>query len=191
MNVKLSAEEPRTCIVLSDMRDPAKRATLCVMPTAVKIGQTIEKFRDEWIDDIMFFRDKCKDTNKYVEESEEIKRKRLDVEIAAKDDKYQRIKDKEHENDQKKLEAKVEKTTKLALEAIEKENKFEQLAIEEELMRQNEEEAKMNKAIDDEQTRQQCLEREIKKKQKMQSMEKQSLELAERVLTQKKKKIYE
>lgn len=181
MNVKLSAEEPRTCIVLSDMRDSTKRATLCVMPTAVKAGQTIEKARDEWINEIMFFRDKCKDINKFVEESEEIKRKRLEVEIAAKDDKYQRIKDKENENDQKKLEAKVEKTTKLALEAIEKENKFEQLAIEEELMRQNEEESKMNKAIDDEQTRQQCLEREIKKKQKMQSMEKQSLELSERV----------
>lgn len=180
LNVKISPEEARSCFVLSDLRDSTKKATLCIMPTAVKENQSIEKARDEWFKDIFFFRDKCKDKNKFVEESAEISRKRVEVEVEAKEEKYDRIREKENEDSQKKMEQKVEQTTQVAMEAVEKETKFEQLALEEELMREREEEGKLNSVVDDEQTRQQCMEREIKKKQKMQALEKQNLEIAEK-----------
>lgn len=157
------------------MRDPQKRATLCIMPTALKAGQSIEAAKEEWYHDIYFFRDKCKDRNKFVDESPEIKKKRQEVEIAAKEEKYERIKNKENEDDQKKIEKKVEETTKVALEAVEKENKFEQLAMEEELMREREEENALNVAVESERDKEACMEREIKKKQKMQALEKQKI----------------
>lgn len=157
------------------MRDPTKRATLCIMPTALKAGQSIEAAKEEWYHDIFFFRDKCKDRNKFVEESPEIKKRRMEVEVEAKEEKYERIKDKENEDDQKKIERKVEETTKVALEAVEKETKFEQLAMEEELMREREEENSLNVAVQSEKDKEACMEREIKKKQKMQSLEKQKV----------------
>lgn len=87
------------------------------MPTALKVGQSIEAAKEEWYKDIYFFRDKCKDKNKFVDESPEIKKKRMEVEIEAKEEKFERIKDKENEDDQKKIEKKVEDTTKVALQA--------------------------------------------------------------------------
>lgn len=71
------------------------------MPTALLEGQSIEKAKQSWVDDIFFFRDKCKDTNKFVEDSPEISKKRVQVEIEAKQEKYERIKEKENENLQK------------------------------------------------------------------------------------------
>lgn len=180
LNIKTSREEARSCFVLSDLRDPTKRATLCIMPTALKAGQSIEAAKEEWYKDIFFFRDKCKDKNKFVDESPEIKRKRIDVEVAAKEEKFDRIKNKENEDDQKLIERKVEQTTKVALQAVEKETKFEQLAMEEELMREREEENSLNSAVETEREKEACMEREIKKKQKMQAMEKQKLLLEDK-----------
>lgn len=180
LNIKNSREEARSCFVLSDLRDPSKRATLCIMPTALKAGQSIEAAKEEWYHDIFFFRDKCKDKNKFVDESPEIKRKRIDVEVAAKEEKFERIKNKENEDDQKLIERKVEQTTKVALQAVEKETKFEQLAMEEELMREREEENSLNSAVETEREKEACMEREIKKKQKMQSMEKQKILLEDK-----------
>ena len=71
------------------------------MPTALLEGESIAKARQSWVDDIYFFRDKCKDTNKFVEDSPEITQKRVQVEIEAKQEKYERIKEKENENLQK------------------------------------------------------------------------------------------
>ena len=103
-------------MVLTDLRDTTKRATLCIMPTAVKENQSVEKAKEEWIHDIFFFRDKCKDKNKFVDESPEIKRKRMEVEIESKEEKYQRIKEKESEDQQKTVEAKVTENAKVAME---------------------------------------------------------------------------
>ena len=176
MNTAEKSSEARSCFVLTDQRDPKnKRATLCIMATAIKAGQSIEDARDEWIHDIYFFRDRCKDRNKFVEESPEIKQKRMEVEIAAKEEKFERIKNKENEDDQKKIEKKVEATTQIALQAVEKETKFEQLAMEEELMREREEENSLNTAVESERDKEACMEREIKKKQKMMALEKQKL----------------
>jgi hypothetical protein len=86
---------------LTDIRDTSKKANLCIMPTALKEGESIEKAKQSWVDDIFFFRDKCKDTNKFVEDSPEIQNKRVQVEIEAKQEKYERIKEKENENNQK------------------------------------------------------------------------------------------
>lgn len=147
LNIKNSPEEPKSCFILSDLRDSSKRVTLCIMPTAVKAGDSVEKTKQSWINDIFFFRDKCKDKNKFVDESPEIKSKRMEVEVLAKEEKYQRIKEKENENMQKVVEAKVSDTAKTALEAVEKETKYEQLAYEEELMREREEENSLNVAL--------------------------------------------
>jgi len=173
LNILASPEDKRSCFVLSDLRDSSKKATLCIMPTALKAGQSIEKAKEEWFNDIYFFRDKCKDKNKYVDESPQIKQKRMEVEIEAKNEKFDRIKDKENEDDQKVIQKKVEANTKIALQAVEKENKYEQLAMEEELMREREEENNLNVLVESERDKEACMEREIKKKQKMQSMKKQ------------------
>ena len=145
------------------------------MPTALKVSQSIEEAKEEWIHEIAFFRDKCKDRNKYVDESPEIQKKRMEVEIEAKEEKFERIKEKENENDQKKVERKVEETTKIALQAVEKETKFEQLAMEEELMRERDEENTLNRLVESERDKEACMEREVKKKQKIQDVQKELL----------------
>jgi len=91
VNIKASPEDTRSCFVLSDRRDLTKKATVCIMPTALKAGQSIEDAKEEWCHDILFFRDKCKEKNKFVEESSD-KNKRMEFEGK------ERIRDKENED---------------------------------------------------------------------------------------------
>lgn len=151
LNLKNSAQDSNLCNVYYDIRDPTKQATLCVMPTAVKENESIEKYKENWVHDIFFFRDKCKDKNKFVDDSPEIKKKRMQIEVEAQQDKFMRIQEKENEDQQKVVEKKVQEKTKIALEAVEKETKFEQLALEEELMREKQEENMLNQMVEEEQ----------------------------------------
>ena len=86
------------------------------MPTSVKRNQTSESAREEWINDIIFFRDKCNEKTKFVleDDSTNIQKRLLDLE--SNQDKYSRIKEKEEEDKQKILETKVSERTHLALE---------------------------------------------------------------------------
>lgn len=52
-------EDPSGCFVAQDSRDSAKTVTLCVMPMALKASESKEHARNQWINDINFFRDKC------------------------------------------------------------------------------------------------------------------------------------
>lgn len=123
------------------------------MATALKENESIEKYKENWLHDIFFFRDKCKDKNKYVDDSPEIKQKRMQLEIESQQDKFLRIQEKENEDQQKVIEVKVQEKAKLALQAVEKEAKFEQLALEEELMREKQEENMLSRMVEDEQER--------------------------------------
>jgi len=40
---------------------------LCIMPLSLKAGDSIDGLRDEWINDIRFFKEKCRDKPKYVD----------------------------------------------------------------------------------------------------------------------------
>ena len=151
MNIKISREEPKICNEYSDIRDPTKRATLCMMPTAIRYNDTLDNYKEKWLKDIYIFRDKCKDKNKYVDESPEIKKKRMEVELEAKWEKYERIKEKENEDVEKIIESKIQQRAKHALQVVEKETKYEQLALEEELMRERDEENKLNQMVEEEQ----------------------------------------
>lgn len=123
------------------------------MPTALKESESIEKYKENWLHDIFFFRDKCKDKNKFVDDSPEIKQKRMQLEIESQQDKFLRIQEKENEDQQKVIEVKVQEKAKLALQAVEKEAKFEQLALEEELMREKQEENMLSRMVEEEQER--------------------------------------
>ena len=101
---------------MEDTRDFKKTAGLCIMPTAIKANQSFQEAKDEWIRDIEFFRDKCNEKTKYVEESEDISNKRLMVDLESKEDKYERIKEKEEEDKQNFIKEKVEDTAHIALE---------------------------------------------------------------------------
>ena len=150
LQISISQQEPRICNTYSDIRDSLKKLTLCIMPTATPAGSSIEDYRERWIRDILFFKNKCKDKNKYVEESPEIKKRMKDIEIEARNEKYERIKEKENEDDQKRIEMKAQNKAEVALQAVAKETKIEQLSMEEELMREAEEENSLNKQIEDE-----------------------------------------
>ena len=123
------------------------------MATALKENESIEKYKENWVHDIFFFRDKCKDKNKFVDDSPEIKQKRMQLEIESQQDKFLRIQEKENEDQQKVIEVKVQEKAKLALQAVEKEAKFEQLALEEELMREKQEENMLSRMVENEQER--------------------------------------
>ena len=123
------------------------------MATALKENESIEKYKESWVHDIFFFRDKCKDKNKFVDDSPEIKQKRMQLEIESQQDKFLRIQEKENEDQQKVIEVKVQEKAKLALQAVEKEAKFEQLALEEELMREKQEENMLSRMVENEQER--------------------------------------
>ena len=123
------------------------------MATALKENESIEKYKENWLHDIFFFRDKCKDKNKFVDDSPEIKQKRMQLEIESQQDKFLRIQEKENEDQQKVIEVKVQEKAKLALQAVEKEAKFEQLALEEELMREKQEENMLSRMVENEQER--------------------------------------
>ena len=153
LTVKSSPQESVLCNVYSDTRDQSKQATLCVMATALKENESIEKYKENWVHDIFFFRDKCKDKNKFVDDSPEIKQKRMQLEIESQQDKFLRIQEKENEDQQKVIEVKVQEKAKLALQAVEKEAKFEQLALEEELMREKQEENMLSRMVENEQER--------------------------------------
>lgn len=123
------------------------------MPTAVKASESIEKYKENWMHDIFFFRDKCRDKSREVDESPEIKRKRMELDVEAKEDKVMRIREKEDEDRQRVVEMKVQEKAKLALSAVEKEAKFEQLALEEELMREKQEDRMLSQMVEREQER--------------------------------------
>lgn len=101
---------------MEDTRDLKKFAGLCVMPTALKANQSVSAAQREWIDDVAFFRDKCHENAKFVEESEEMAAKRLMVDLEGKEDHYDRIREKEEEDKQRQIEGKVEDTAHIALE---------------------------------------------------------------------------
>lgn len=116
LDVKINRKDPKLCLSMEDTRDLKKTVGLCIMPTALKRNQSFEVAKKEWIDDVAFFRDKCHENAKYVEESDEIAAKRLMVDMESKEDHYDRIREKEEEDKQKQIENRVETTAHYALE---------------------------------------------------------------------------
>jgi len=101
---------------MEDTRDLKKTLGLCIMPTALKMNQSSEAAKREWIDDVAFFRDKCNEKTKFVQDSDDIAAKRLMVDLESKEDHYDRIREKEEEDKQRMIEGKVENTAHIALE---------------------------------------------------------------------------
>lgn len=111
-------KDPKLCLSMEDRRDLKKTLGLCIMPTAIRANESLEEAKSEWINDINFFRDKCGEKTKYVQEKEENSAKRLMIDLENKEDGYERIREKSEEDKQKLMEGKIENTTHVALEVI-------------------------------------------------------------------------
>jgi hypothetical protein len=86
------------------------------MPLALKPSDSLVTSRDKWISDIKFFKEKCKEKEKYIQvETPEIKQKKLEVELEEAEQSYQRVREKTEENKEKSLEGTVEKTAQIAM----------------------------------------------------------------------------
>lgn len=110
-----SSSDPKLCLSLEDTRDRQKAVGLCVMPTSLKRNQSISDAKSEWVYDIEFFRDKCQEKTKFVTEEED-NSKRLMLELEAKEDHYERIREKEEEEKQKEVQGKIDSTAHVAME---------------------------------------------------------------------------
>jgi hypothetical protein len=49
----------KKCFVLTDKRSEKKREVLCIMPEGLRKGENIETLKNDWIKDIIQFRDQC------------------------------------------------------------------------------------------------------------------------------------
>lgn len=117
MKVGINPLDPKMCLSFEDTRDKKKNVGLCIMPTALKRNQSVSDAKEEWINDVEFFRDKCQEKTKFVVENEDTAAKRLMIDLENKEDHYERIREKDEEEKQKEIEDKIESTAHVALEA--------------------------------------------------------------------------
>lgn len=55
------------CFKLTDQRVHTKTTTLCVMPTGLRKGETLDGAKTQWMKDIVTFRDLCKPETKWTD----------------------------------------------------------------------------------------------------------------------------
>lgn len=170
-------KEQDYCMVVLDKRDTKKRAILCIMPISLKGDQTLKELRNNWVYDIKFFKEKCKDNEltmnafdneiaKLLKQSTQdpyILRKKYEILSQNRDEILQKIREKNEDLKEKNIAKNVEKIAKEALEVfmyfylktiifclkqtLEKELNYEQLIIHEEMLRENKEEKELQKQI--------------------------------------------
>jgi hypothetical protein len=117
--MKLNKEDPKACFELSDQRDEKKYASLCIMPTAMKQGDSLEETRDVWMKDITFFKEKCFEKSKFVNLVDpNLEQRKKEIAMEEQSAKFQRIEESNEEDKEKGLENKVASTAKLAMEVI-------------------------------------------------------------------------
>jgi len=56
------------CFVLADSRDATKNVDLCILPEMLTPDESFEEAKHKWLYDIAFFRDNCKEKDRYVED---------------------------------------------------------------------------------------------------------------------------
>lgn len=126
-------------MVVVDKRDFEKRDSLCIMPMSLKPDQTLKDLRNQWVYDIKFFKEKCKENdimsktkNSFEQEVQNllkedtqdpyITRRKYEILMQNRNELTQKIRDKQEELNEKSVQKNVEKAAKIALEVIS--NKF-------------------------------------------------------------------
>jgi hypothetical protein len=132
-----------------------------------------KKFVDEWNYDYNLFKYQCKEKREVIEleKTEENKLKKdyedkvnqLKMNMTA--EKNERIKKKSNQDEEIKLEKEIVQTQTMALKAVEKESKLEELLEQEEKEREEEEERELEKQIQNEKKKDECLTKSIKAKE--------------------------
>lgn len=52
-------QDKKRCFSLQDTRTQNKRETLCIMPQALRPKESIEGAKNQWMKDVIVFRDQC------------------------------------------------------------------------------------------------------------------------------------
>jgi len=126
------------------------------MPT-FKLGQ--KALKEEWVTDIMFFKQYCQDKWLHYEEPPELKKRKQDVEDDFLQKKAQQLNVLGEGKD-----VTVNKAAGVALQALGKELAFEEMVEREELLKEKDEYKGLMGQYNDELLRGKCIERSIKKK---------------------------
>jgi hypothetical protein len=64
-----SALDSEKCFLLADQRDGSKNVNICILAAMLTPEESFETALHKWVYDIAFFRDNCKEKDRYVEEN--------------------------------------------------------------------------------------------------------------------------
>jgi len=114
-------KEEKSCMIVLDIRDISKRATLCIMPISIKGDQSVKEMRNKWVYDIRFFKEKCQDKNPreaevMSDDDPYIIRRKNEILMQKREEALEKIHEKDEQKKEVTLQKHVKNAAKIALQ---------------------------------------------------------------------------
>lgn len=171
-------DDPDLCFILSD-GTKGRRTIICPMPTSKK---GVKELKKEWVNDIMTFKNDCKDKF-YTEDEEppELKNRKADADQDYMTKKAQMLNSASDLEKTTKDDKQMDKVAGMALKAVQKELMFEDMQEREELIKEKDEYKTLMGDFNDELLKEKCMERSITARKNDSAAQKHKIETAKEI----------